>query len=71
MRLQSQQMLDQIHDEPLQVSDTGPVDGDNDSSESEEDPKRGIRKQRVHMRARSMRCRDLNNSDTVQNGKFE
>lgn len=39
VRLQSQQMLDQIHsDEPLQASGTGPVDGDNDSSDSAEDP---------------------------------
>lgn len=68
MRLQSQQMLDQIHDEPLQVSDTGPVDGDNDSSGSEEDPKRTMRKQRTQLRARSVRCRDLNSSDTAPNG---
>lgn len=40
VRLQSQQMLDQIHgDEPLQSSGTGPVDGDNDSSDSAEDPR--------------------------------
>lgn len=39
VRLQSQQMLDQIHgDDPLQASGTRPVDGENDSSESEEDP---------------------------------
>lgn len=41
MRLQSQQMLDQIHgDEPLQAAGTGPVDADNDSSDSAtEDPR--------------------------------
>lgn len=38
VRLQSQQMLDQIHgDDPLQTSGTGPVDGDHDSSGSEGD----------------------------------
>lgn len=40
VRLQSQQMLDQIHgDEPLQSAVTGPVDGENDSSDSADDPR--------------------------------
>lgn len=39
VRLQSQQMLDQLHgDEPLETSTTGAVDGDKDSTESEDDP---------------------------------
>lgn len=39
VRLQSQQMLDQLHaDEPLEASNTGAVDGDKDSTESEDDP---------------------------------
>lgn len=39
VRLQSQQMLDQLHgDEPLETSTTGAVDGDKDSSGSEDDP---------------------------------
>lgn len=39
VRLQSQQMLDQLHgDEPLETSTTGAVDGDKDSSDSEDDP---------------------------------
>lgn len=70
MRLQSQQMLDQIHDEPLQASDTGPVDGDNDSSESEENPKqnpkRVMRKPRLRVQSR---FGALNNVHTVANGR--
>lgn len=78
VRLQSQQMLDQIHgDEPLQTSGTGPVDGDNDSSESEEDPcesmHSGMKNNSLLGNTRSTRNRrhrkDLDKSDTVQNGK--
>lgn len=77
MRLQSQQMLDQIHgDEPLQTSGTGPVDGDNDSSESEADP--GLVENNVLSSdkrelgfARHGRERYLNKPDPVQNGILE
>lgn len=82
MRLQSQQMLDQIHgDEPLETSGTGPVDGDNESSESEEDPCERLKSERlkkIHKNrvfpeipgsnSRFTKCKDLNNADTVQNG---
>lgn len=82
VRLQSQQMLDQIHsDEPLPTSGTGPVDGDNDSSDSAEDPREpihtGISNKiiqeddiRYHNRKMEMnRRKALDKSDTVQNGK--
>lgn len=83
VRLQSQQMLDQIHgDEPLQTSGTGRVDGENDSSESEGDlenvshelRKRVTTKPAPDVRRMAMiHQRDLddmldNKMDTVQNG---
>lgn len=78
VRLQSQQMLDQIQaDEPLQASGTGPVDGAHDSSESEGDPGDSeeklsklsklvkIRNARIHLLNEN---KTENESDTVQNG---
>lgn len=85
VRLQSQQMLDQIHgDEPLQSSGTGPVDGENDSSDSAEDPRQleetewenkleKIRLMgRVETNTRSIKKlgdEGYQKPDTVQNGK--
>lgn len=72
-------MLDQIHgDEPLQTSGTGPVDVDNDSSESGEDPREtmhtGTKNNTLldNMRCnRSHRLReDIDKSDPVQNGEY-
>lgn len=82
VRLQSQQMLDQIHgDEPLQSSGTGPVDGDNDSSDSAEDPRQrepsewenSLEKIRMKIRAKKSIKKlgddGYQKTDTVQNGK--